>query len=235
MASPLFSVGDLVLIDDKDRAHIIEMNTQTTGNGSILYKVRNVVGNQIQDNIEQHRCKITTSTSSSSTSSQSETNSSSTCNGTKDNSSSLDDSQQPPTSSNADSARLYAKLKQSIKESRTWEPSSSSSIPLMKFLHNNNSKGKGWLRKTLPFKSEKKQLNEQENILILVMASMFTLLSPSTGKALAWVSIMAKAWGVSNKTISRHLVTVVDNDFSCKRKERCDKGVKKGPVSKNKK
>ena len=222
MASPLFHVGDLVLIDDKNKAYILEIDIQAIVNGSILYKVRYAVGNQIEDNVKQSRCRITTILSSPAT--------------TRDSHSSLNrcsPSSAPPTlptsssstSSNA-TIRLtvYDKLKQSIKQSHHSKIRSATNIPLQQFLHDNKSKGKGWLRQTLPFTSKKIQLNDQENSLLLVMTTMFTLHSPSSGIATGWVNLLADAWGVSAKKINRQINAFVDSDFTCERKERSDKG-----------
>ena len=218
MATPLFHVSDLVLIDNKDKAYILEVNIQAIVDGSILYKVRFVVGNQTRE-VEESRCRITTILSSPVTS--------------RDRHSSLNrcsPSSAPPslpTSSSSTSSNppiritAYDKLKQSIRQSKT---QSATNIPLHQFLRNNNSKEKGWLRQILPFTSKKTQLNDQEKSLLLVMTSMFILHSPSSGIAVGWVSLLAHAWGVSAKKINRQIDAFIDSDFTCKRKERSDKG-----------
>ena len=60
MVSPLFNVGDLTLIDEKDKAYILEVDIQAIVDGSILYKICYQVGNYVQNNIEEKRCKATT-------------------------------------------------------------------------------------------------------------------------------------------------------------------------------
>ena len=219
MASPLFRVGDIVLVDNKDKAYIIEIDIQAIVDGSILYKVRFVVSNQEENDVEQGRCKIATILSSPETA--------------RNSRSSLNRHSPPPpssispssTSSNATTrVPVYDNLNQAIKQSRQSVMQSDTNIPLLQFLRDNDSKGKGWLRQILPFNSGKSQLNEHENSLFVFMTSIFLLHSPSSGIAIGWVGLLANAWGVNVKKINRQLNAFVDSDFTCTQKQRSDKG-----------
>ena len=54
MSTPLFHIGDIVQIDEKDSAYILEANV----NGpTISYKIRYHVGNHIENGVEQSRCR----------------------------------------------------------------------------------------------------------------------------------------------------------------------------------
>ena len=57
MTTPLFCVGDLVTVDDRDTAYILCVNIN---NETILYNVKYSVGNQSESDVEQTRCKSTT-------------------------------------------------------------------------------------------------------------------------------------------------------------------------------
>ena len=59
MITPLYHVGDLVLIDDKDKAFIVEVDEQSIVDGCFLYKVKYLVGGQEENNVKQNRCKGT--------------------------------------------------------------------------------------------------------------------------------------------------------------------------------
>ena len=216
MVTPLFRVGDLVLVDNKDKVYILAVNIQDIVlNGSILYEVRYVIGNQTQNDVEQHRLSSTTILSQSSTRSGASRSSSDGSSSSISHYSS--NSGHSSLNSNARShlpsqVTPYTKLQQAIKESSKQK---SSSIPLHKYLQSNDAKGKGWLRDILPFKGKKKQLTDQENLLLLVMTSMFAFHSPSSGIAIGWVSLMANAWGISRKTVNRQIHSFGDSDFTC--------------------
>ena len=260
---PLFNVGDIVKVDDKDNAFILSVDIQAALDGSFLYKIKYVVGDHVESNVEERRLHPTTILSSpastrnginrhsSSLNRRSETSQdnatisrtnphhSSSHNTTSSSPSSCmaSSSSSPRTTSPSSSSHPissnfnatthltpFEKLKQSIKESRRWKPWNKTPIPLHKHLCDSKSKNNGWLREILPFKNKKKHLNNQENSLLLMMTSIFTLQSAASGPALGWVSLMAKAWGINQKTISRQIDSFVDNDFTCERKERSDKG-----------
>ena len=57
MTTPLFRIGDLVTVDDRDTAYILCVSIN---NDTILYKVKYSVGNQTENDVEQTRCKSTT-------------------------------------------------------------------------------------------------------------------------------------------------------------------------------
>ena len=52
----LFNVGDLVLIDQCNRAYITEKNRDH--NGHIDFTIRHVVGNTIEHNVSYQRCEV---------------------------------------------------------------------------------------------------------------------------------------------------------------------------------
>ena len=57
LTTPLFCIGDLVTVDDKDIAYILHV---TINDDSILYKVNYSIGNCSENDVEQTRCKPTT-------------------------------------------------------------------------------------------------------------------------------------------------------------------------------
>ena len=51
----LFTVGDIVIIDDKDKAYIIESRGET---GDLFFKVRFILDNSHLSNVNQARCRV---------------------------------------------------------------------------------------------------------------------------------------------------------------------------------
>ena len=215
MSTPLFHIGDIVQIDEKDSAYIVEANVNGT---TISYKVCYHVGNHTENAVEQSRCRAATLLGS--TGNRSGTNRHFTASSNIQRRLPLNN-----TTIRTPTITPYNRLKQAIIATRKWRTTPQQpSLPLYDFLQENESKPHGWLRQTLPFKNEKKQLNEQEHMLLLVMTSLFTTNSSFSGHEKGWTTLLANAWNVDRKVIQLKIDNYVKNDFSCKRKERSDKG-----------
>ena len=60
MATPLFRIGDIVKIDNKDNAYIIGIDIQARlDGGSFLYKLKYVIGNNVEIDVEEGRLSPT--------------------------------------------------------------------------------------------------------------------------------------------------------------------------------
>ena len=51
----LFTVGDIVMIDEKDKAYIIESRGET---GDLFFKVRFILDNSHLSDVNQTRCRV---------------------------------------------------------------------------------------------------------------------------------------------------------------------------------
>ena len=52
---PLFSIGDIVKVDNTDRGYIIELRGKKH---DLFLKIKYIINNKIETNVSQHRCKV---------------------------------------------------------------------------------------------------------------------------------------------------------------------------------
>ena len=98
-----------------------------------------------------------------------------------------------------------------IKETQRWTPKSFPSIqPLYEYLKQNDVKDKGWLRQLLPFKNNKKHLNQQESVLLTMIVSMFKLQNSCGGHVHGYTRLIANAFAMDPRSIQKVLDKLID-------------------------
>jgi hypothetical protein len=175
---PLFRVGDIIKMDNKDNVYITHINDI---NNIISFNVKYLIGGHIDSHIELDRISPISATISSNRSGITRHYSAS--------------SQLQQSSNNTSTAAVstprstpFIQLQEALKASRSWTPpsssssisssntsstslstsrrsssSSSSSIhPMYLYLKKNKDKEKGWLRQMLPFKDDEKKTTQSK-------------------------------------------------------------------------
>ena len=187
----LFTVGDIVIIDDKDKAYIIESRGEI---GDLFFKVRFILDNSHLSNVIQARCQVVPIFySASNFSSRSRTNR----------------HFDVPTHTPALIAETTTRqspvqiLQDTILQTKKFldrsKASPSTGIhPLMKYINDNDkAKGEGWMRNLFSDAADSSHLKPFESGRLLFIFSLLVGLPRKGGQSHGWSGMLASAWGIT--------------------------------------
>ena len=210
-----FRIGDYVIVNNRDYGYIIAIK-----NNNVEIKVKYAITNVIQD-INVYDCQIASIANNTNLRSGLERHVRTA----------------PPILPNNTTRRLLSpterisltpiqKLKAAIQSARSWKmEEKENKHPLIKYFKSMNEvKEKGWIRIMLNTdKKESKQLTSTGKGLLLIIYNMFLGL-PNKGTTFGRMSVLGKAFGVTETRLRQLFEEYLERDFSTERKIRSDKG-----------
>ena len=203
----MYKIGDLVDVDGKNIGYITDVcNRNENGH----FTVRYIIDKRTDYGISSSRLKLRTLNSD-------------TC--TRAGTNRREPQQQANwiTATNDDTAEQQ-EFKAALENSFSSKKYTSEN-PLYKFLLQNKSKSKGWLRNIIRKKTvnPKSHLNPLERTLLTVVSTMFSGYSPCQGVLKGYCDLINRAFGVARNTHNNILTFFVNSSYTMERKQRNDK------------
>ena len=123
-------------------------------------------------------------------------------------------------------SELTTELISVLQESRKWIYGSIHKHPLVKYLDDNKSLEKGWIRNRLPSDIEytNKCLNSDMRAIYVNQYNLLSGFPKCSGLLKDWQNLFYHAWGITKRSSNRIMNSYYERCFHPERKERSDKG-----------